>query len=149
MPPRKPAPRRPVVAQLSRYTAAGLGPALRAAGYLPEPTGSFQRLKVDDDKYGYVIDVGLSDTGDWLVCMAHLAPIPDLTRVAAAPLLGLLSTNDTLMGMSFSYDRGNGRIMLNATVPNRGLDPGALRAVVDGVKATVKKTEGLWDAAAW
>jgi hypothetical protein len=153
--PAKPAPRSPArppaapPVRLPAVTAANLGSILTSLNYKPVPNTPYQRLHVEEENYGYFIDLGVSKSGDWLVCMAHLAPIPDLTQVPPAPLLSLLSTNDSLLGMSFSYDRVNARIMLNATVPNRGLDPACIRSVIEGLKSTVRKTEGLWDPASW
>jgi hypothetical protein len=51
--------------------------------------------------------------------------------------------------MSFSYERVNGRIMLNATVPARVVDPPTLRNLLEQMQATVRRTEGLWDARRW
>jgi hypothetical protein len=133
----------------ARLTVAGLGPLLRGLGYLPEAEGQYQRIKVDEPGYGYKIDLSLSQSGDWLVCMAHLAEIPDLTKVPSNALLSLLTANDSLLGMSFSYDRANGRIMLNASLPNRSLDPGSVRNVIEGMKATVRNTQAVWDTSAW
>ncbi len=130
-------------------TAATLVGSLRALGYQPTPNGQFQRLKVEEPGYGYALDLGLSASGDWVVCLAHLAPVGDLTRVNSAPLLALLSRNDALLGMAFSYNRENARIMLNATVPNRAMDLASFRNVVEGVKRTVRETAGLWNTRDW
>jgi hypothetical protein len=149
-PARKPASAPPTVARVPvRLTAVGLGPLLRGLGYLPEADGQYQRLKVDEPGYGYKIDLSLSQSGEWLVCMAHLAEIPDLTKVPSNALLSLLTANDSLLGMSFSYDRANGRIMLNASVPNRSLDPTSVRSVIEGMKATVRNTQPVWDTSGW
>lgn len=148
--PTRPAPvTPPTPAPPAGITPVNLLPTLRALGYTPVPTGGYQRLRVEEDKYGYFIDVGVSPSGDWVVAMAHLATVPDLTKVPAAPLLALLGTNDGLLGMAFSYDRVNGRLMLNASAPARSLAPGSLKNMVEGLQATVKKTEGLWDTAQW
>lgn len=152
--PVKPAPARPAVATPPTTPAVGitsvnLAPTLRALGFMPVPNGAYQRLRVEEDKYGYFIDVGVSPSGDWVVAMAHLATVPDLTKVPSAPLLALLGANDSLLGMAFSYDRVNGRLMLNATVPAHSLSPASLKNMVEGLRATVKKTDGLWDAAQW
>jgi len=130
-------------------TMVSLATALRAAGYEPAPSGRYQRLKIDEGEFGYSVDLGLSDSGDWLVCMAHLAPIEDLTKVPSAPLLSLLATNDGLLGMYFSYNRPTGQVMLNAAVPNRGLTAVSLRNLLDGLKKTVRETRGLWDPQKW
>jgi len=130
-------------------TAVNLAPTLRALGYMPAPNGGYHRLRVEEDKYGYFIDVGMSPSGDWVMAMAHLATVPDLTKVPSAPLLALLGANDALLGMAFSYDRVNGRIMLNASAPARSLAPGSLKNMVEGLQATVKRSEGLWDTAQW
>jgi hypothetical protein len=140
----KPAPRPP-----AGLTGANLGAILKSLGYEPAPEGSQQRIKVEQETYVYFLDLGFSKSGEWLVCMAHLAPVGDLTKVPAAPLLTLLSTNDSLLGMYFSYDRVNARIMLNATIPNRDLDPESLRNIIEGMKVTVHRTRGLWDTASW
>jgi hypothetical protein len=130
-------------------TRANLGAALKSLGYTPALHGEYQRLQVDEEGYAYQIDLGLSQSGDWLVCMAHLAPIEDLTKVKSAPLLNLLTTNDTLLGMYFSYNQVNARIMLNASVPTRALAPVSVRSLVEGLKETVRQTRGLWDSSAW
>jgi hypothetical protein len=153
--PRRAAPRKPVSPKVAVPKPAGalshanLGALLRSLGYRPEMAQQYQRIRVEEEGYGYLVDLSLSKSGDWLVCMAHLAPIPDLTRVPASPLLTLLSTNDSLLGMYFSYDRVNARIMLNATVPNRSLDAASVRNIVEGLKATVRQTQALWDTASW
>jgi hypothetical protein len=146
-----PAPGRPApgAARVPALTPATLGPTLKAVGYAPILQGGYQRLRVEEDGYGYFIDVTLSTSGDWLTCMAHLAPVGDLTKLPSAPLLALLSTNDTLLGMAFSYDRVNAQIMLNASVPNRNLDPASLKSVIEGLKTTVRKHQGLWDTSTW
>lgn len=150
---RKPSPPRstqqPPRLASGALTAATLVGSLRALGYQPTPNGQFQRLKVEEPGYGYALDLGLSASGDWVVCLAHLAPVGDLTRVNSAPLLALLSRNDVLLGMAFSYNRENARIMLNATVPNRAMDLASFRNVVEGVKRTVRETAGLWNTRDW
>jgi hypothetical protein len=141
-----PAPPPPAPA---RFTSQSISAALRGLGYTPTAAEEGQRLRIEEEGYSYVMDVKLSASSDWLVCMAHLGTVPDLTKVPAGPLLTLLSTNDQLIGMSFSYDRVNGRIMLNAAVPNRGLAAEQLKFVIEGLKETVRRTEGLWDPAQW
>src|SRR5262245_4115332 len=94
----KPAPRpassAPRPAAAPSLTSASLGAALKGLGYEPKAEGQYQRVKVDEGQFVYAIDLSLSGSGDWLVCMAHLAPIEDLTKVPASPLLSLLATND-------------------------------------------------------
>ena len=51
--------------------------------------------------------------------------------------------------MSFSYDRVNGELMLNAALPRRGLVPAALKNTIEGMKATVRAKQDLWDTAHW
>jgi hypothetical protein len=133
----------------AELNTAALGTMLKALGYGPTPEGAYHRVRVEEEGYGYFIDFSLSKSGDWLVCMAHLAPIPDLTKLPSSPLLGLLAANDSLLGVCFSYDRVNGQIMLNASVPNRRLDAGSVRNLVEGMKSTIRETHGLWDPAAW
>jgi hypothetical protein len=130
-------------------TAANLPALLRTAGYRPVAQGALQRVQVEEQAYGYFIDVTLSKTGDWLACMAHLAPVPDLTKVAAQPLMNLLSANDAMLGMYFSYDRVNARVMLNAAIPARGLNADALRSILESLKGAVRETQPLWDTAGW
>ena len=123
--------------------------ALKAAGFEPKQAGEYQQVQIEEEKFGYLIDVSFSKSGEWLVLMAHLAQIPDLTTVPAPALLGLLSANDALLGMAFSYNRTTGQIMLNATVPNRNLDGGSLRNLIEGMRSTVREQQGLWDPTAW
>lgn len=128
---------------------ATLGAALQAIGFEAAVDGRYRRIHIDEERFAYSVDFSLSESGDWLVCMAHLAPIEDLTKVPAQPLLSLLATNDRLLGMYFSYNRPTGQVMLNATVPNRGLTEVSLRNLVAGLRRTVKETHGLWDPARW
>ena len=130
-------------------TTSNLGAVLTSLGYKPVLKDGAQRLQVEEPKFGYWIDLSFSKSGEWLVCMAHLAPIPDLTKVPASPLLSLLATNDTLLGTYFSYDRTNGQVMLNAALPTRGLTPPALKNTLERMKATVRETQGLWDPSRW
>jgi hypothetical protein len=130
-------------------TAANLGAVLASLGYKPALKEGVRRVQVEEPKFGYWIDLSFSKSGEWLVCMAHLAPIPDLTKVPASPLLSLLATNDTLLGTYFSYDRTNGQVMLNAALPSRGLTPALLKNTLEKMKATVRETQGLWDPARW
>lgn len=147
--PAKPAPAKPSPAPPAALTPTTLGAVLRDLGYKPAAHGAYQRIRVEEDGYGYFIDFSLSGSGEWLVCMAHLAPIPDLTKVPPSPLLALLATNDSLLGMSFSYNRASGQLMLNAAAPNRGLGSAALRNLVGGMAKTVRDTQGLWDPERW
>ncbi len=152
-PPPKPGarPTRPPAAPPSALTPQSLTAALKSLGYKPTPHGAFQRVPVEEagKPYGYAIDVGFSANKEWLVVLANLAPIPDLTKVPSTPLLALLTTNDSLLGMAFSYDRQSGRVMLNAAVPTRSASPGTLRSILDEVRAVVARTEGLWDPTHW
>ncbi|MGV3721469.1 MAG: type III secretion system chaperone [Actinomycetota bacterium] len=146
----KPAAPKPVVAATPpRLTAANLGAHLLAQGYLATVKDGAHRVRVEEDSYGYHVDVKVTPSGDWLVCTAHLAPIPDLTKVPATPLLSLLGANDQLLGMYFSYDRETAQIVLNAAVPVRGVEPAALKTILESLKITIKKTEGLWDPSTW
>lgn len=130
-------------------TAVNLAPTLRALGYTPAPLEGYQRLEVKEDGFSYPQDLQVSGSGDWVVVMAHLAEVPDLTKVRAAPLLALLGQNDKLLGMAFSYDASRGRIMLNASVPARTLTARSLQAIIEGLRATVRQTFGLWDTSQW
>ncbi|MCC2672968.1 MAG: hypothetical protein K0Q72_5440 [Armatimonadetes bacterium] len=91
----------------------------------------------------------MTPAGDWLLGTAYLAPIPDLTKVPPAPLMSLLATNDARVGMSFGYNGDESRLVLNATIPTRGMDAGSLKNLVEGMKGTIRRTEGLWDARKW
>jgi len=132
-------------------SAATLGATLKALGYAAEPHAGYQRVAIEEEgrEYGYAVDLGFTQSGDSLVGMAHLAPIPDLTKVAAGPLLALLAQNDEMVGAYFSYDKVNGRLILNASAPARGLDAARVRRLVDGLRGTVLRTEGLWDTSRW
>jgi hypothetical protein len=146
--PPRPAPRPtppPVV------TAATLPATLKALSYPAETHGQYQRIRIEEEgkEYGYFVDLSFTKSGEALVGMAHLAPIPDLTKVAAGPLLGLLAQNDEMVGAYFSYDKVNGRLILNASAPARGLDAARVRRLVDGLRGSVLRTEGLWDTSRW
>ena len=132
-------------------TPAILGATLKTLGYPARPEGTFQRVQIEEEgkEYGYLLDLSFSKSGEWLVCMAHLAAIPDLTAVKSGPLLTLLSQNEEMVGIYFSYDKVNGRVMLNSAVPAKGLDAAGVKRAVDGMRATVIRTEVLWDAAKW
>ena len=73
----------------------------------------------------------------------------ETTRLPPGPLMSLLATNDTLVGMAFGYNREESRLVLNATIPTRGIDPGSLKNLIEGMKETVKRSDGLWDASKW
>jgi hypothetical protein len=155
-PPKKPAAQpaptpRPAVPTPppTAITAATLATILKGQGYEPLPEGEYQRLKVEEEEYGYLIDLSLSKSGEWLVCMAHLETIPDLTKVPSAPLLALLAANDGQMGRYFSYNRTSGQVMLNAALPTRALSPGELKSQIEAMKETVRETRGLWDPHSW
>lgn len=143
------APTTPPVPAAVPISAATLGTTLKAQGYEPLPEGEYQRLKVEEEEFGYIIDLSVSKSGDWLVCMAHLETIPDLTKVPSSPLLALLSANDTQMGRYFSYNRASGQVMLNAALPTRGLAPEELKSQIEAMKETVRDTRGLWDPHHW
>jgi hypothetical protein len=145
--PRPAAPTPPPTA----ITAANLAAILKGQGYEPLAEGEYQRLKVEEEEqdYGYLVDLGLSKSGEWLVCMAHLETIPDLTKVPSPPLLALLAANDGQMGRYFSYNRASGQIMLNAALPTRALTPEALKSQIEAMKETVRDTRGLWDPHSW
>src|SRR5687768_2028706 len=110
--PAKPAPKKavaPTQPVSTAVTPSTLVSTLKGFGYVVKAEGPYQQIKIDEETFGYTIDLGFSKTGEWLVCMAHLAPVGDLTAVKSTPLLNLLAANDGLLGMSFSYDRTNGR----------------------------------------
>ena len=147
--PVKPAPKAPTVPAPFVLGKGNLAATLTAQGYHPEARDAFQRLKVDETAYVYTIDLGFNRTGDWLVGMAHLAKIPDLTKVPSAPLLALLAQNDSLLGVSFSYNREEGQIMLNGALPVKGLTPAAVKAWIEGMKEVVRRTQPNWDTTQW
>lgn len=130
-------------------TAVNLAPTLRALGYAPAAVEGYLRLQVEDEFLKYPMDLKVTGTGDWLVVMAYLAEVPDLTKVRSAPLLALLGRNDDLLGMAFSYNAARGQIMLSAAVPARTLTPSVLRVIIEGLRITVKQTAGLWDTSHW
>jgi hypothetical protein len=152
--PAKPVPKpavKPATPKPAPITQATLGPVLKALGYPAEPHESYWRVKIEEEgrDYVYQIDLSFTQSREWLVGMAHLAPIADLTMVPSGPLLALLTENDGMVGMSFSYDRTNGRIMLNASAPTRGLDAAGVKKLVDGIRGRVIQTQGLWDSSKW
>lgn len=142
-------PPKPAAPAPAGVTAATLGPSLKSLGLEPKAEGAFQRIRVEEEKYAYFIDFSISKSGEWLVGVAHLAPIPDLTKVPSAPLLSLLSANDSLLGMYFSYDRTTSQIVLNAAVPARATRPEDLKTIIEGMRFTIHETQGLWDPTAW
>jgi hypothetical protein len=144
-----PAPAPQPAPKPAMITAAALGPALKEHGFEPEARGEFQRVRIEEEEFDYAIDFSITRSGEWLIGVAHLAPIPDLTRVPSAPLLSLLSANDSLLGMYFSYDRERSQIVLNATVPARATRPEDLKGIIEGMRATIRQTQGLWDPSAW
>lgn len=154
-PARKPAPhataaaKKPAAAAPGSVTSANLGATLKGLGLATVSQEGYQRLRVEEERFSYLIDLRFSDSGEWLVCMAHLSPVPDLSKVPAAPFLALLSTNDNLLGMSFSYNRTTAQIMLNETIPGKALTPTSLRVHLERLRATVLQTQGLWDATKW
>lgn len=141
-PPVKPAPPPPV-------SPSTLAATLKALGYPAKAEGPYQQVKIEEEKFGYTIDLGFTKSGEWLVCMAHLAPVGDLTAVKSTPLLNLLAANDSLLGMAFSYDRTNGRIMLNASIPSKGLDAARLQLLLERLQIAVHENQGLWDTSLW
>jgi len=143
----KPKPVAPVAPP--RLSAGNLGATLAAHGFLAVAKDGAHRIRVEEEGYGYHVDVKVTPSGDWLVCTAHLAPLPDLTKVPAPPLLSLLGTNDQLLGMYFSYDRETAQIVLNAAVPIRGLEPTDVKTILESLRLTIRKTEGLWDPSRW
>lgn len=147
--PAKPATKTPAAPAPFVLGKANLAATLIAQGYHPEPRDPFQRLKIEEPAYVYTIDLGFNRTGDWFVGMAHLAKIPDLTKVPSAPLLALLAQNDTLLGISFSYNREEGQIMLNGALPVKGLTPAALKAWIEGMKEVVRSKQSNWDTTQW
>ena len=151
-PARKPASRAAAPAKkpaVATVTSVNLGATLKGLGLATASQDGYQRLRVEEERFSYLIDLRFSDSGEWLVCMAHLSPVPDLSKVPAAPVLALLSTNDNLLGMSFSYNRTTGQIMLNQTIPGKGLTPTSLRSHLEKLRAAVLQTQGLWDATKW
>jgi hypothetical protein len=157
-PVRKPAPTKTAAktppAPIKPSGSSGVSPttlasALKGIGYPARPEGPYQQVRIEEEKFGYTIDLGFSKSGEWLVCMAHLAPVGDLTAVKSTPLLNLLAANDSLLGMAFSYDRINGRVMLNASVPAKGLDATGLRRLLERMQLAVHENQGLWDTSLW
>lgn len=150
--PARPAPKKPVAPTQPvsmAVTPSNLASTLKGIGYVAKAEGPYQQIKIEEETFGYTIDLGFSKTGEWVVCMAHLAPVGDLTAVKSTPLLNLLAANDGLLGMSFSYDRTNGRVMLNAAIPSKGLDANGLRMVLDRLQIAVHQNQGLWDTSHW
>ena len=156
-PARKPAPRKPAAAKPAPpvkpapgvITSTTLAAALKRLGYPVKAEGPYQQIQIEEEKFGYSIDLGFSKSGEWLVAMAHLAPVGDLTAVKSTPLLSLLAANDSLLGMAFSYDRTNGRVMLNASVPSKGLDSAGLQRLIQRLMVAVHENQGLWDTSLW
>jgi len=77
-PARKPAPRaaapakKPAAAPAAgTVTAANLGASLKALGLATTTQDGYQRLRVEEERFSYLIDLRFSDSGEWLVCMAH------------------------------------------------------------------------------
>lgn len=145
----RPAPRAAAPKAPAGVTPANLAATLKGLGLATVSQDGYQRLQVQEAKFGYLVDLRFSESGEWLVCMAHLAPIPDLSKVPATPLLALLSTNDTLLGLSFSYNRASGQLMLNESLPAKGLTPAAIQTALQRLRGTVLETQGLWDPARW
>lgn len=149
--PRKPAtpapPAKPVAPPA--VSPSTLAATLKTLGYPAKAEGPYQQVKIEEEKFGYTIDLGFTKSGEWLVCMAHLAPVGDLTAVKSTPLLNLLAANDSLLGMAFSYDRTNGRIMLNASIPAKGLDAARLQLLLERLQIAVHENQGLWDTSLW
>lgn len=145
----KPAPRPPANPAPKGITAATLGATLKAEGFQAVQQAGFHVLTIEEEQYTYPLSFSTSPSGEWLICVAQLAEIDDLTTVKPGPLLALLSTNDRLLGMYFSYEQKSGRIVLNATLPIRAMDGLALSSLVAGIRRTVRETQGLWDTRKW
>lgn len=152
--PRKPVSHKPASKPAARpapavVTPANLAASLKGLGLATTSQEGYQQLRVEEQGFAYVVDLRFSDSGEWLVCMAHLAPIPDLSKVPAAPLLALLTTNDNLLGMSFSYNRAAAQIMLNDSIPGKGLTPAVLLTHLQRLRGTILQTQELWNTTKW
>ena len=102
-----------------------------------------------DDGWKYSMTASISPSGRiaWLVM--NLGSTDDVAKVPKEAFLGLMTENDAIMPMSYSWHPKLMRFYLNNPVDARDFSPQSLRKGMDAMVASVKRTADFWDPAKW
>jgi hypothetical protein len=135
-------------------TDESLKTMLSNMGYEPEEIkatdgSKIYRVTIEKDDWKFVVNFSISPDKSYVWQVALLKTIPDPDKVPAAPLLKMLSENDEIGPVFFSYSPNTKRFYLNAGLENRGVTPARFRKELDRLTGHIKRTAALWDPARW
>jgi hypothetical protein len=99
--------------------------------------------------FRYIIDISLQDAGATVYFSCPLKKIGEPEKVPADKLLALLSKNDDMAPMAFSYDASRKQMFLNYQIENHDLTPARMQGELDKVKHVLNSTYALWDTSKW
>jgi hypothetical protein len=137
-----------------RVDQAGLKTLLDTLGYQPREVPNESGVEYEitlrpRDGRAVTTRVTLSRDGTLVWLVAWLKKVPPGRTISGNAILGMLVENDAIGPTHFSYNEGRRWFFLNKPIANRDLTADRLRSEIDGLGATVSRTEALWDSDRW
>lgn len=132
-------------------TTESLGTMLENLGYEVKPWDNKKGYGVTwkQDTWTFYANASVSTNGGVLWLVMPLGNVEDPAKAKLAAVFGLLTENDAIGPLHFSYNTSNKRLYLNDPVPNVGVTPARLRKELEDMAAVLKRTEPMWDTAKW
>jgi hypothetical protein len=142
-------------AEDGRLSDEALLSMLKGLGYNPTVSKSadgkitFYRLDKTVANFRYIIDVSLQEGGKTVAFSCPLKRVGEPEKVPAEKLWAMLSKNDEIYPMFFSFEKSRKQFFLNHQIDNRDLTAERLGEVLDAVKHQVNATASVWDTTNW
>lgn len=139
----------------TRLTDEGLLKLLKGLGYEPTVTKSadgsitYHRIDKTVGNFRYIMDVSLQEKGRYIAFSCPLKRVGEPEKVPADKLWAVLSKNDEIQPMAFSYAASMKQFFLNLQIDNDGVTPARMQNQLDQLRHTLQSTSTVWDTSRW
>jgi hypothetical protein len=153
-PPGTPGPSQAAASE-SRLNDEQLSALIKGLGYTEKTSKSsdgkvtYHSLDFTVVNFRYIIDISLQEQGTAVYFSSPLKRIGEPEKVPAEKLFALLSKNDDITPMFFSYDASGKQLYLNYQIDNRDLTSARMMTALDRLKHVLSSTAPLWDTSKW
>ncbi len=117
--------------------------ALEAAGFKAKEENGRASLDLDHDGWNFPMTIGVQVDQDRIDFEMSIIKISDSKLVTTEILLSLLTAGDG-RGAAFAYDPGTKQIQLRASLPNRSVTAGGLKADLVRMATLAAKQSDVW-----
>jgi len=108
-------------------------------------------VKMTRDNWTFAVNVFPSAWGGnkYIEFSAWLGKVPDPANVPSKVLLGLLTANDKVYPLTFTYSEKWTQFKIFGTIPNKNVQAKDVRKMMDNTTNAIKEYAPLWSSSRW